>query len=487
VNIFKKIKSVSEVKGILKDNRNDISDNIIDVFQHFMASKKVQEFGKVKKKGFSSVSILTGLLLLGFNGVKSVRALFLSGLYKMDNGEKDVYYRLKNNPNIDWRKLLYAISKRFLYLIKKYGNKDNNSNKNITAFIADDTTIRKTGEKIEHIGNVFDHTSGNMVLGYKSLIFSYWDGTSLLPIDFSFHSEKGKNKKKPYGFLPKKLAMRYSKKREYSSPGHKRELELGKSKTDTLISMLKRAVKNGFVANYVLVDKWFFSEKLITAVKKLKKGSIDLLAPVKMDRKKYLYQGREYTAKEILRKTRKKMKRSRKLHSHYIRVSVSYKGHKLYLFFNRRFHTKKWQLLATTNENLNFNEAMKIYSIRWTIEVFFKETKQHLGLGKSQSQDFDAQIADATISMIQYIMLSYIKRFRDYETIGGIFATIKQYMLEYNMAERIWTIVYEAIQSLAELFEMPINKIMRKLFENQEFENMILKFINDDHIKKQYG
>ena len=40
---------------------------------------------------------------------------------------------------------------------------------------------------------------------------------------------------------------------------------------------------------------------------------------------------------------------------------------------------------------------------------------------------------------------------------------------------------------ITELFEMPINKIMRKLFEKQEFENMILKFINDDHIKKQYG
>ena len=405
MSIFKKINYVFEVKGILKNNVSSISDNIIDVFQNFMASKKVQEFGKVKKKGFSSISILNGLLLLDFNAIKSVRALFLSGLYKINNGEKDVYYRLKNNSNIDWRKLLYSISKRFLYLVKKYGNKDNISNKNITAFIADDTTIKKTGEKMEYIGKVFDHTISSMVLGYKLLNCSYWDGTSLLPIDFSFHNEKGKKKQRPYGFLPKQLAMRYSKKRDHSSPGYKRELELGKSKIDTLISMLKRAVKNGFVANYVLVDKWFFSDKLITAVRKLKKGITHLLAPVKMDKKKYLYQGKEYTAKELLRKTKKKFKRSRQLHSHYIKLIVSYKGHKLSLFFNRRAHTKKWQLLATTNIHLKFNEAMKIYSIRWTIEVFFKEMKQHLGLGKSQSQDFDAQIADATISIIRYIML----------------------------------------------------------------------------------
>jgi len=415
--------------------------------------------------------------------VKSVRALFLSGLYKISDGEKDVYYRFKNNEKIDWRKLLYSISKQFLFLVKKYGDQDNIRNNNITAFVADDTTIKKTGEKIENIGKVFDHASNRMVLGYKLLQCSYWDGINLIPLDFSFHNEKGKNKQRPYGFLVKKLKMRYSKKREDSSSGHKRESELSKSKIDNLISMLKRAVKNGFVANYVLVDKWFFCNKLITSVRRLKKGSIHLLSAVKMDKKKYLYQGKKYTAKELLRKFRKGFKRSRYLHSHYINIVVDYKGDKLSLFFNRRFHTKKWQLVATTNIRLNFNEAMKIYSIRWTIEVSFKEMKQHLGLGKSQSQDFDAQIADATISIIRYIMLIYIKRFRDYETIGGIFSSIKEYMLEYNMAERIWIILCEIIKSFADLFEMPLDNIMRKLLENQKFESTIFKLINDDYME----
>ena len=59
MSTFKKIKHLSEVKGIIKNNPNRVSDSIIDVFQNFMASKKVQEFGKVKKKGVSTVSILT--------------------------------------------------------------------------------------------------------------------------------------------------------------------------------------------------------------------------------------------------------------------------------------------------------------------------------------------------------------------------------------------------------------------------------------------
>jgi len=59
---------------------------------------------------------------------------------------------------------------------------------------------------------------------------------------------------------------------------------------------------------------------------------------------------------------------------------------------------------------------MEIYSIRWSIEVFFKEAKQHLGLCNCQSRDFDAQIANVTISCILYIFLAYYRRINDYET-----------------------------------------------------------------------
>jgi hypothetical protein len=43
---------------------------------------------------------------------------------------------------------------------------------------------------------------------------------------------------------------------------------------------------------------------------------------------------------------------------------------------------------------------VEIYQTHWTIEVFFKESKQLLGFGKCQSNDFDAQIADSTINAV---------------------------------------------------------------------------------------
>ncbi len=85
----------------------------------------------------------------------------------------------------------------------------------------------------------------------------------------------------------------------------------------------------------------------------------------------------------------------------------------------------------------NFQNTVSIYQIRWTIEVFFKEAKQHLNLEKSQSNDFDAQIADTTIVMIQYLFLVLQKRVYSYETIGKVFEKTKEFTLKKRLHERL--------------------------------------------------
>jgi len=83
--------------------------------------------------------------------------------------------------------------------------------------------------------------------------------------------------------------------------------------------------------------------------------------------------------------------------------------------------TGNWNGIMTTNTELPFEQAYKIYSTRWSIKVFFKECKQNLGLGKYKSQDFDTQIAATTLCILQFNILSIAKRFSDYETLGELF------------------------------------------------------------------
>jgi hypothetical protein len=80
--------------------------------------------------------------------------------------------------------------------------------------------------------------------------------------------------------------------------------------------------------------------------------------------------------------------------------------------------------LITTDSKPKFLKAIELSSIRWSIEVFFKEAKQLFGLGKCQSTNFDVQIAQITIT--QCLLTSIRYRMEAYETMGGLFRYLKQ-------------------------------------------------------------
>jgi hypothetical protein len=47
-----------------------------------------------------------------------------------------------------------------------------------------------------------------------------------------------------------------------------------------------------------------------------------------------------------------------------------------------------------------------------------------LNPGECQSSNFDAQIADTTVSMIAYILLSFRYRYDNYESMGALFRSM---------------------------------------------------------------
>jgi hypothetical protein len=61
-----------------------------------------------------------------------------------------------------------------------------------------------------------------------------------------------------------------------------------------------------------------------------------------------------------------------------------------------------------TDLNLDASQIVGYYSRCWTIEVFFKDAKQMLYLGKEQSKTFDAAVAGYSMTMICYILLIYL-------------------------------------------------------------------------------
>jgi len=273
-----------------------------------------------------------------------------------------------------------------------------------------------------------------------------------------------------YGLSRKEKKQQFSKNRANESYGHIRSKETDSSKITMFITMVKRAVSNGFIPDYVLTDSWFFCQELLKTIDKLAKKGVKLLSMVKMGNTIYtlLPNGKTYNAKALLNLHERKASYNRKIKAKYIKVPVMYYGIRINLFFVKIGQKGSWRLLVTNDLSLVFIKMMEVYQLRWSIEVFFKESKQYLNLGKSCSSDFDGQIADATISMIQHIMLTFFKRMNYQQSFGELFKTISSEMIESSLAEKLWEVFMQVIEEFGEILKLDILEIQEQIMRNDK-------------------
>ena len=171
---------------------------------------------------YSRGYVVNLLILLKVYNINSINSFFCSVYTDAIDVGKDVLYSVKNNPLINWRCLLLS---QAMECINSMEQADKNASKSIEVpcLIADDTDIPKTGKCIEFIGRVFSHVGMKYNLGFKSLLLSYWNGKTLINLDFTTHIEKGK--KGQQGLTEKQLKNRFTKIRKEKTPGAKREKE----------------------------------------------------------------------------------------------------------------------------------------------------------------------------------------------------------------------------------------------------------------------
>ena len=106
--------------------------------------------------------------------------------------------------------------------------------------------------------------------------------------------------------------------------------------------------------------------------------------------------------------------------------------------------------------------------MRWAIEVCFAEMKGLLELGKCQCRNFSAQIASVSLTMMQYNILSFIKRFEAYETIGGLFNQTVNGTVELSVTERIWDLILQIVTIIADLFSADEEDIIRMIANDNQ-------------------
>lgn len=71
----------------------------------------------------------------------------------------------------------------------------------------------------------------------------------------------------------------------------------------------------------------------------------------------------------------------------------------------QRSKHENWVVFLTTDLKLSAEKTLEIYSKRWSIEVYFKEVKQHFGFLAEQSGQYQVAYASVHLAAVRYLLI----------------------------------------------------------------------------------
>lgn len=187
-----------------------------------------------------------------------------------------------------------------------------------------------------------------------------------------------------------------------------------------------------------------------------------------MGNTKYMVHGRKHSAAELIALyERENSHDCRKYRCRYVTLNGSLGNQSVRIFLIRYGRNERWNIMLTTDVTMSFVRAFELYQLRWNIEVINKETKEYLGLGSYQGRDFNGQIADATLCYLTYTVMVLKKRFSDYETMGELFADMKEDLLALTLWRRILGCLERLLNVLAERIGMTAEELMSEIITDR--------------------
>ena len=360
----------SEIGKFFKENDATSAMNaIMDMTKTLRLSEK-RLFGSESKCNckLTQLQLLGLLMLFPCFMIRNAYNYSKSSLCCLFDCKKDVFYRFLSNESYDWRKILATIT---LQLWNKVQENRTSASTEPVCLMVDDTDYPKRGIQTELIGKIYSHVTHSMMLGFKGLFIGITDGMSQMLLDFALVGEAGRNGN--HGLKQKQLDARFSKEHAEGSHTAMRIEEYNQSKIALMIEMIRRIIKRKVHFDYVLADSWFACAEVILFITS-RHVRCHYLGMIKMGKTKYTYKGKEYTANQLVAlfdHPKKGRKYSPRLGCWHITVDVTFAGRNVRLFFCKRSKWGKWNGLITTNRLLDFFEAYRIYSKRWSLEVVF--------------------------------------------------------------------------------------------------------------------
>jgi hypothetical protein len=327
--------------------------------------------------------------------------------------------------------------------------------------IVDDTLYsRDRSKRVELLARVHDHNTKRYVRGFRMLTLGWSDGNSFIPMMLSMlSSAKEENRLAP---------MRDGIDKRTS--GYKRRQESMRKSTDVLVEMVSLAMKAGTTARHLVFDSWFAFPGTIRRIKALGMDTVCMLKDTKTI--KYELHGWSLTLKELYNNVRKRRGRAKVLAEVLVTIGPDEQDIPVpaKIIFVRDRNSKKWLALLSTDTSLTAEKIVKLYGLRWDIEVFFKMAKSFLNLAKEfQSRSFDALVAQATLVCCRYIMLELAKRTNaDPRTLGNLFHAVCDELRQISFTEALallLKLLEETISNVIGLCKEQVQQVIERFVE----------------------
>jgi hypothetical protein len=354
---------------------------------------------KRRSDGEPLLNVLCALLAWPLLKAKSLHC-FCAQLCQILAGQVSVLYDFLGREDVNWRGLLGQLAGG-VYRDNDLGPRSQR------AFVVDDTSQARAGRKVEGTSCYFDHTEGRTRKGHQVLHLGLAAEKGFLPLEAQIvMGEKcrvDKPKDKPF------QDQRSAAARDMRRAGESTKQELFRD-------MLRRALRAGFAAAFVLADAWFGCKENIacclknklTAIFQMKRG---LLA--------YRYHGRDYTAHQLYSLVQRRMRpanRRARFQTASLVVSLNLETNprqpaqwvEVRLVFSAPVRARSadtWVVFLCTDGTLSDAKILEVYSLRWSIEVYFKEIKQNLGFLKEQSGRCQVAYASVHLAALRYLLL----------------------------------------------------------------------------------
>lgn len=378
------------------------------VQRHGLVGTLTQAISRSRRKdGEPIVNILMALLVWTFLKTDSIHSFctelcqFLSGRKEKCRHRHDILYNFLGREDINWRGQAVTLS-------LSVARQNDLGPPHKRAFVVDDSIKARRGKKVEGSSDHWDHTEGRTVSGHQVVELGLAGENGFVPVDRQiFMGEKNaveKNPKKPFADGRSSAARDMKRARE-------------ETKHEMFRRMLKTAIRAGLTASYVLGDAWFgCKENIETAVSE----DLDAIFQMKRGKMKYRIEasGRQYTAKELYEKHKRKMTEASKgarYKTCRIEAQVNLetkpkaepRWHKVILVLSAPAEgsADNWVIFLCTELTANAEKVLEIYALRWSIEVYFKEVKQNFGFLAEQSGRYQVAYASVHLAAMRYLLV----------------------------------------------------------------------------------